>query len=174
MKKKEVKKDSPSSPALPSDADANAESSNAAETQEEAEADVAEADGSAADDAVPEGGAEESPADSRDLPGADGAVDKETLRRIMSVIEEYFQNNLLDEVLILFKELVHPNGMAEVLKVLHSCFKVSVFSQMHRRSSFLYWRRRTSSGRRCPLCWLRCIRVSSSQHKQRVKGWHCF
>jgi hypothetical protein len=72
---------------------------------------------------APEDGGESQPEEKEDaeadsLPGADGPVDAETLRRLASVVEEYYMNGMLDEALQLFRELVHPRGMAEALKFL--------------------------------------------------------
>lgn len=67
--------------------------------------------------AIDEDATESSPVDIESLPGANGSVDKDTLRRIINAIEEYFSNDLYEEVLLSFRELVHPRGMGEVVKV---------------------------------------------------------
>jgi hypothetical protein len=51
------------------------------------------------------------------LPGANGEpVDKETLRRVRAAVEEYFLNGLDTEAVEVLKELVHPDGMKDVVK----------------------------------------------------------
>ena len=62
---------------------------------------------------------EQDPAGSAEgLPGSDGQVDKETLRRLMNVVDEFFTNDMYSEALLSFKEIVDPRGMSEVVKSL--------------------------------------------------------
>lgn len=56
------------------------------------------------------------------LPGSDGNVDKETLRRVQAVAEEYLLNGLLNEAMEVMKETVHPNGMRHVVRCLLNFF----------------------------------------------------
>ena len=53
-----------------------------------------------------------------DLPGSDGVVDKETLRRVKAAAEEFLLNGLLTEAMEVLKELVHPYGMKDVIRCL--------------------------------------------------------
>ena len=52
------------------------------------------------------------------LRGSDGIVDKDTLRRVQAAAEEFLLNGLLDEAMEVLKELVHPNGMKDVVRCL--------------------------------------------------------
>ena len=59
-----------------------------------------------------------STSDTSNLPGFDGNVDKEILRKVKNSLAEYFNIRDLNEVLTCFSELFHPNGMGDVLKSL--------------------------------------------------------
>ena len=67
------------------------------------------------------------------LPGFNGQVDKETLRKLMNVVDEFFTNDLCNEALLSFKEMVDPLGMGEVVK----CLLVHVLEKKdeHRRKA---------------------------------------
>lgn len=45
------------------------------------------------------------------LPGHDGEVDDHTTKRIIAAFNEYYSNDLVEELVDVLKELVHPNGM---------------------------------------------------------------
>jgi hypothetical protein len=51
------------------------------------------------------------------LPGHDGNVDDNTLKRINAAFNEYYSNDMIDEIVEVLNELVHENGM---WKALHS------------------------------------------------------
>lgn len=54
------------------------------------------------------------------LPGHDGEVDANTVKRIIAAHVEYYGNDLIDEIVDVLKELVHENGMWVAL---HSTMK---------------------------------------------------
>jgi translation initiation factor 4G len=54
------------------------------------------------------------------LPGHDGEVDENTLKRINAAFNEYYGNDMVDEIVEVLKELVHVNGM---WKALHSTMR---------------------------------------------------
>ena len=66
-------------------------------------------------------------------PGSNGQVDKDTLRKLMNAVDEFFTNDLYNEALLSFKEIVDPRGMGEVVK----CLLVHVLEKKdeHRRKA---------------------------------------
>ena len=51
-------------------------------------------------------------------PANDGSVSKDTLRRIQSIVEEFYVNGLLAEAVLNFRSIMHPDVMGEGLKSL--------------------------------------------------------
>jgi translation initiation factor 4G len=51
-----------------------------------------------------------------ELPGADGHLEKEDLRHVTNVVEEYFTNGLYSEALLSLRERVDPRGMGDVVR----------------------------------------------------------
>ena len=51
-------------------------------------------------------------------PANDGSVSKDTLRRIQSIVEEFYVNGMLAEAVLNFRSIMHPDVMGEGLKSL--------------------------------------------------------